>query len=803
MESKHEAPSIILRLMNLDEVPPQHRVGNTQKVLSEKYMQKVASIGVRKKRSSCQRDSFRMNTDEKEESVDTLKVVKTIKRDEYHNPSKGNWKANGVQQMLLDDASYMSDNGKPETLADAVSSSSFDTSANSWRIVEKGNLQRQQRLGNGLLEDVYREAGLYETFRFSKSHLDLKDETLNSRSAVLKANLGKGGNGLKYFSFPSSCKNSHLADGLLKEIFCPKIRRVYPGMKGRKKMSFHMDFPKDSSKFVSKVSEEVPTRTGNVANKVLDIVPSSFFRRTKAFVNSSDMLKPTSNVSVIETRCNSPSFHSYDSSVVSEVKNKAMKRRDVTEKLQEVGRRRHGSTNYKLHMISERGNGASNFSYQSGFSNGKIKRNIRCKVGVNCSIARKVPMARSLCSPSVIADNHRTMTNDNLFQKYWGLRKNTSANWPTLKSKYRNINKNDCLQDMNHKSGSEKSTAFSSYFSSDHIEENCIGLHKLKKICYRNNLSDKKRMLPQFSRSGPSPTFIDSHILHETSLMNVEVKNYTHGDSDSLKHGSYASMQQDTSESKDGSVYSIYSGTEPDSLGSFEEVYEPSPVSVLDLAFREDISSSSECLKDVGDGGYDSSEVDDEGFGLNVSSDECVGDFKEKQDFVGLFRAQESRDFSYVVEVLTEAGNSNRSLFTDFSTWHTAECPIISPSVFENLEKKFGGQKLWKRSERRLLFDRINLGLFEILQPCSYIGKWEKPVSRRLNPEPRHDMIEEEIWGLLVAQEKEARKDSADKMLDGGIRRTELRDDIGVIVKEIVKLLIEELADEIVSLENF
>ncbi|XP_019452116.1 PREDICTED: uncharacterized protein LOC109354222 isoform X2 [Lupinus angustifolius] len=800
MESKHEAPSIILRLMGLDEVPPQHPVGNARKVLSENYMHKVASIGVRKKRrSSCQHDYFRMSSDEKEESMDTLKVVKTIRRDEYHNPSKGNWKAKGVQQMLLDDASYMSDNGKPETLVDAISSSSFGTSVSSRRMAEQGNLQRKQRLDNGLLEDVYREAGLYETFGFSKSRLDQKDETLNSRSTVLKSN---SGNGLKYFSFPSSCKVSHFADGLLKETFCPKIGRVYPGMKGRKRMPFHMDFHKDSSKFISEVSEEVPIRTGNVANKVLDTVPSSFFRMNEASVNRSDMLKPTSNVSVNDTQCNSPSFCSYDSYVGSEAKNKTMKQ-------------------------SERGNGARNFIYRNAFSNDKIKRNIRCKVGMNY-----------------------TMTNDNLFQKYWGLRKNASANWPTVKSKYQNNKNSDCLQEMNHKSSSEKSPSVSSYFN---IEENCIGLHKMKKICYRNNLSDMKPMFPQFSRSGPSPTFIDSQILNETSLMSVVVKKYTHGDSntskqnsvspnllvdclvsdakvevvgmsynnptkqqsestehrdsDSLNHGSYASMQQDTSESKDGSVYSIYSGTEPDSLGSFDEVYEPSPVSVLDLAFREDISSSSECLKDVDDGGYDSSEVDDEGFGLNISSDEDCGDesiggFKEKQDLVGLFRAEESRDFSYVVEVLTEAGNSNRSLFTDFSTWHTAECPI-SPSVFENLEKKFGGQQFWKRSERRLLFDRINLGLFEILQPCSYIPKWEKPVSRRLNPEPTHDMIEEEMWGLLVAQEKEASKESADKMLDGEIRWTELRDDIEVIVKEIVTLLIEELADEIVSLENF
>lgn len=202
----------------------------------------------------------------------------------------------------------------------------------------------------------------------------------------------------------------------------------------------------------------------------------------------------------------------------------------------------------------------------------------------------------------------------------------------------------------------------------------------------------------------------------------------------------------------------------------------------------------------------DSSEVGD-GLDMNVSSDEeceneSVGDFAEKKDIIGLSRTEESRDFSYVVEVLTEAGISNRSLFKDFSTWHTAECPI-SPSVFEILEKKFGEQQHWKRCERRLLFDRINLGLLEILQPQLYVPKWEKPVSRRVISEPSQDMIEEEMWGLLVSQEKKVSKDSEDNKLGGEIRWIEISEDVEDIVRNIVKLLIEELANEIVSLEDF
>jgi hypothetical protein len=75
---------------------------------------------------------------------------------------------------------------------------------------------------------------------------------------------------------------------------------------------------------------------------------------------------------------------------------------------------------------------------------------------------------------------------------------------------------------------------------------------------------------------------------------------------------------------------------------------------------------------------------------------------------------------------------------------------------------------------------------------------WEKSVSRRMNIEPSQNMIEDEMWGLLVSQEKQAGKESADNMLGGEIRSIELSEDFEDIVREIVKLLIEELVDDIV-----
>lgn len=302
MEYKRETSSVILKLMGLDKVPSQYcPVRNRPKVLSEDYLQKVASIGVRKKRSSHQHRCFGTSSDKKERSNDVLKVVKILCRDKNHNPSKE-------------------------------------------------NLLHQQKTSDRLRIVVRGEDG---TYRLSKSQFDGEDVTFNSRISVTKENPEK---------------------------------------------------------------EE----------------------------------------------------------------------------------------------------------------NGEIKRNVRCKVGFSYNFARKVPIRKSLGAASIISDNCGTLTKEDLFQKYWGLSKNVSANQSTEKSENQNINQKDCSEDMNLNSSSEKSNSFSCYFNSNETE-NCTDLHKMKKRCYRNDLSETEPMLSQSSRSDPLPAFVESQIFQQTCLMNEDVTNNEDG----------------------------------------------------------------------------------------------------------------------------------------------------------------------------------------------------------------------------------------------------------------------------------
>lgn len=178
-----------------------------------------------------------------------------------------------------------------------------------------------------------------------------------------------------------------------------------------------------------------------------------------------------------------------------------------------------------------------------------------------------------------------------------------------------------------------------------------------------------------------------------------------------------------------------------------------------------------------------------------------VNNAVKSEQFMRPFSIEAGRDFSYLVDVFTEAGFHVRNSGMSYDTWDSPECPI-SPAVFEMLEKKYGEHISWKRSERRLLFDRINSELMGILQP-SMGSHWTKPLSTRICFGKSLDTIEENLCTLLDYKKKQANKDSSGKMMGKDDGWLELGDSIEVIVREIADALVDQLATEVVSMESF
>ncbi|KAK1415612.1 hypothetical protein QVD17_31395 [Tagetes erecta] len=230
------------------------------------------------------------------------------------------------------------------------------------------------------------------------------------------------------------------------------------------------------------------------------------------------------------------------------------------------------------------------------------------------------------------------------------------------------------------------------------------------------------------------------------------------------------------------------------------EAYQPSPNSVLE----PDNSSSSEYGESVC--------VDLHGLWMKLQvlkseSDENLSEFNVsvKPESVALsneaaiercvsvdqstkaircFGPKESQQFSYLVNVLNEMGFHGGDVELDF------ENCMANPEIFKTLEKKYENQESWNKADRRLLFDCINLGLTKMA--------WSKPLRRKMSNGLRRDMVEEELWNMLVSQEKEVNADLSKKAV-GNEPWLELRDEVDLIVVEIEAFLYNELVTELVA----
>ncbi|KAK9282680.1 hypothetical protein L1049_010900 [Liquidambar formosana] len=388
-------------------------------------------------------------------------------------------------------------------------------------------------------------------------------------------------------------------------------------------------------------------------------------------------------------------------------------------------------------------------------------------------------------------------------------------------------------KDLNEQNYTFPKSSFSSVPCSDSETNNTVQETRVIQDDLKNNfekdLSERNSRVLNSSCSGVASTSMVADAKIEVSMfsgiyMEQESKattcNLLLKDANSTSHVLQTSIQQETSigSPEEVMVPLRCPRLDPESPVRSEEASQPSPVSVLESPSKEETLSGTECFESVSADLHgsqmqlqllkvESPEEYTEEPEMIVSSDEdtgqgSVGLAEEIGEKMGFFRAKESRDFSYLVDVLVEAGFYGGNLEKCFKTWHSPECPI-SPTVFERLEKKYCQQTSWESSDRRLLFDFINSGFMGILQRCVDTHMLVKSMAKRFSPWWSWEVIEEELWMLVVSQEKEASKDSSEKVLGRDTRWLELGDDIYIIGGEIERLLMDDLVAEVVSSENF
>ncbi|XP_031248677.1 uncharacterized protein LOC116106457 [Pistacia vera] len=239
-----------------------------------------------------------------------------------------------------------------------------------------------------------------------------------------------------------------------------------------------------------------------------------------------------------------------------------------------------------------------------------------------------------------------------------------------------------------------------------------------------------------------------------------------------------------------------------DSPASSREADQPSPVSILEAPFADDLSCGSEYFGGVSADLHGlrmqlqllklESDGYDEGPMLVSSDEDAEERLVQIMDEKSIIKAEENWESSYVADVLLESGLNNVNSNTFIAACHSPECPV-SPSVFEELEKKYGSLTCWTKSERKLMFDCINAKLMEVHQQCTDPRSWMKPKWKKTE-------LQERLHKLVLNQHKKVNKDAGENVLARESQWLNIGEDIDVIGREIEKVLIDELVGEVVTM---
>lgn len=240
------------------------------------------------------------------------------------------------------------------------------------------------------------------------------------------------------------------------------------------------------------------------------------------------------------------------------------------------------------------------------------------------------------------------------------------------------------------------------------------------------------------------------------------------------------------------------------SLANSEEADHLSPISVLEASLTEDISSGSECFENV------SADLHELRMQLKLLRMESGEDgnlvLSDKDDSQESFSDTDENAIleystwptSYMVDTLKESGFDSTDPNMIIAIWHSFECPI-GPWVFDKLEKKYFNDKTMLKSDRRLLFNRINCGLSELFWWLVDPHPWVGTGRRKFGHGWAKNGARYELQKLLSSEEN----DSSEKMLDQEMEWLDFGDEVDVIGVELENLLVNGLIEEFTNLLAF
>ncbi|KAL0347267.1 UNVERIFIED_CONTAM: hypothetical protein Scaly_1742700 [Sesamum calycinum] len=690
-------------------------------------------------------------------------------------------------------------------------SEKYESKAKAWRserdTSSKHQVTSHLKRKDGLLLEPHNRHRSHVSHNSSRIQLDEKDEDtiLPTRIVVLKPNLGKMQNAVTTVSSPDQSNGYQPSFKKIKEY--PRVQGTESISSRRKDPSHNLGFSKVMSKEAREMAREITMRMRDGCDETMDAKStghrgyvgdeSSYDANESDSDSESEVFNLSSRKSFDDNKlCRYPSSHYGESSVNREAKKRLTERWKMTHKYQDLEMVSKGSTLGEMLALPDREimpkpqNAKMNLGRacgSPGSSNENVVRDVPLGIssrdGWKDEISRNSSRSRSV-PPSTCGRSHRkSRYQDELAEDKHLMHidpvpcggSNVTKGNPSHKADY-------SYKDS--KSRSKKPHPRQHKFIKE-MDSSSEANFEIQMEANMKDLSEHQSMLQMARKDDAckSPVF-NVMMIAEPGSTTLSPKS-----SELLPKQSSSVMDGDKAAAHDqkdigfqephkgppihGSPSLQCLGAEPDSSESSKEADHPSPISVLEMPFTED-TSSSESFERV------SAELHELRMQLQLLKMES-GTYAESSTLVPIEEevaqlspitseenyAPEAQgwEISYALDVLIESGFEESKLNMYRTTWHSPHCPL-DPKLFDNLEKKYSDDTTGLRSERRLLFDRINSAILEIFQEHVDLCPWVRPKLAGLNLEWEKDGgVRDAALEKLISQEL-SNEDISERVVD-------------------------------------
>ncbi|KAL6574775.1 hypothetical protein OROMI_012060 [Orobanche minor] len=867
IEPKRRSPSVIARLMGLEGLPsPRHVHGQQKRLLPDSYQHKNASANIKSKSQQYDPRRNRSPTEQPEfkDVYEDLEASHIVNR-----RCSSRWSASSIltkpelaliQHKFIDAIRLSTDeklqDWQPDSmfvkhLHDKQQVDSGNTRGNHIGVLKPSNHEKYESKAEAwrsvreslskfhVTSHLKREDGLLlEPHNRHRAHIPCsasRTQIEPTRIVVLKPNLRKMHNTGSSSSIPSP---TNLSRG-----YQPSIKKIneYPGVveatSWRRKDSFRdVGLSKPISKEAREIAREITIRMRDGCDETMD-ARSVGHRGYIGDESSNDAngSDSDSESEVFRLSC----INSLDdnkirrSSVNREARNRLSERWKMTHKYQDLEVVRKGSTLGEMLALPDR----ETRPYYAKTSLGK-ESDYRL-AGNNETVIRDCPLgisSRDGWMDEIITKNscrskslppssggkgrsHRRSTYLDELAEDRNLMHGQTVHCGRSKPMKRNLShKEDCSFTYSHSRGKKPQHCQDIF-----IEEIDSSWEANFEIQMEANIKDLSEQQSVFELSAKADTCKSSvgvvRMINEPGNITL-----SSGPSEVIQKQSSsvvddaesaAQEQEDCSFQELNMVPSKQgSSSLPSSIGAELELSEssreadhPSPISVLQVPFTED-TSSSESFERV------SAELQELRLQLQLLKMESSTD----ADMSVLFPIEEEEEDNtqpsplvsegnyvldweifYALDVLITSGlqDSDSNMFR--TSWYSADCPL-DPNLFENIEKKYShDETTGTRLERKLLFDRINSALLQIFVEHFDLCPWVMPKLAGLNSKWQKqcvrdavvELIEKELSGIEIISDKE---------VDREMQWSDSKGEIEIIGKELEDLLIDDMINEVLCM---